>query len=144
MSETIKHIRQVGYPVLTLTEDGGTSQGRFLSLASTLQDASGGAGSDAMTADEPDLSGSNSSTKWTIPTRVVWEGAEDGKEELVVMLAESGDGEGDRQLKAKLQDLAAAGKWFKVSRLLNLCTALSAALESAEDRRLVRGRAEGV
>lgn len=107
--------RKVGYPVLTLTEDGGTSQGRFLSLASTLQDASGGAGSDAMTADEPDLSGSNSSTKWTIPTRVVWEGAEDGKEELVVMLAESGDGEGDRQLKAKLQDLAAAGKWFKVN-----------------------------
>lgn len=85
---------QVGYPVLTLDGDGGTSQTRFLALAGE---------------------GEKDETTWTIPAKVVWEGGG----ELVVMLeGEGGGGGGDRKLKEKLQELQTAGKWFKVSVFL--------------------------
>lgn len=83
--------------MLTLAEDGSTSQMRFLALT-----AVGGEGKSL----EPE----ETATKWTIPVKVVWDNAE-----LVVMLAEGGDGEGDRKLKEKLQELTTAGKWFKVN-----------------------------
>lgn len=85
----------MGYPVLTLHDDGSTSQARFLAMAAN---GDGADGADA--------------TVWPIPARVVWEGAGEG-DELVVMLNGGGGGD-DRRLKEKLQELRAAGKWFKV------------------------------
>ncbi|CAN0321806.1 unnamed protein product [Pylaiella littoralis] len=98
--------RKVGYPVLTLAEDGSTSQARFLAMAdaATVEKGGGGGGG----------------TVWPIPARVVWEGAAD-EEELVVMLEGGGGGGGgggredDRKLMDKVQELQAAGKWFKVN-----------------------------
>lgn len=93
-------VSQVGYPVLTLHDDGGTSQTRFL----------------AMAADEADTTGTGGGTLWPIPARVVWEGAGE-EEELVVMLnggTGGGGGDDDRRLTEKMQELQAAGRWFKV------------------------------
>ena len=96
---------QVGYPVLTLHDDGSTSQARFLAMAA---DAGADAGS---------TGGQGEGTVWPIPARVVWEDAAEG-EELVVMLnvaaGGGGGGDDDRRLTEKMQQLQAAGKWFKV------------------------------
>lgn len=91
--------------MLTLAGDGSTSQTRFLAMT-------GGEDAAAATA-----AGGKDETVWTIPAKVVWEGGG----ELVVMLEGGGDGEGgggvgDRKLQEKLQELQAAGKWFKVRR----------------------------
>eukprot|EP00903_Cladosiphon_okamuranus_P013627 g12691.t1 len=95
--------RKVGYPVLTLHDDGSTSQARFLAMAAD--------------ADADARGGEEGGTVWPIPARVVWEGA--GKdEELVVMLnaaAGGGGGDDDRRLTEKMEELHSAGKWFKVN-----------------------------
>lgn len=88
---------QVGYPVLKLAEDGGTTQSRFL----MLPEADGG----------PALSREEMDTTWNIPTKVVWEG---GEEMTLMLTGEDGGGEGGRKLRETVQKLQAAGKWFKV------------------------------
>lgn len=95
-------IPQVGYPVLTIGDDGSTSQTRFLAMGA---DQDGG-----------------EKTTWTIPTKVVWEGEEDG-EGLVVMLegGTEGGGEGGEKLKGKIQELQAAEKWYKVRDEASIC-----------------------
>ncbi|CAN0229581.1 unnamed protein product [Ectocarpus sp. 6 AP-2014] len=97
--------RKVGYPVLTLAEDGSTSQARFLAMAE-----------DPATATAASAKGDDGGqgTVWRIPARVVWEGAGEG-EELVVMLEGESGAEGGRKLKEKVQELQAAGKWFKIN-----------------------------
>lgn len=45
--------------------------------------------------------------------KAVWEGCDDG-DDLVVMLSADGGGDGDKELKRKLEELTAAGNWFKV------------------------------
>lgn len=99
---------QVGYPVLTLHDDGSTSQARFLAMAADAD------------ADASPTGGQEGGTVWPIPARVVWEDAGED-DELVVMLnggAGGGgggdDGDDDRRLTEKMQELQAAGKWFKV------------------------------
>lgn len=84
--------------MLTLGEDGSTSQTRFLALA-----AAQGAGVD------------RADTTWTIPAKVVYEG--DG--ELALMLTGETGGEGGRKLMKKVQELQGEGKWFKVRRAMN-------------------------
>ncbi|CAM9429069.1 unnamed protein product [Ascophyllum nodosum] len=90
--------RKVGYPVLTLANDGSTSQTRFLAMAA--EDIEGGDAGD---------------TTWTIPAAVAWEGGG----ELKVMLGGGGtageEDDGDRKLMEKVQELEKAGKWFKVN-----------------------------
>lgn len=83
--------------MLTLAEDGSTSQARFLAMAAKEE---GGEG--------------EGDTVWPIPARVIWEGA--GDEEGLVVMLEGGGGAGDddRELMEKIQELQAAGKWFKV------------------------------
>lgn len=59
--------------------------------------------------------GQEGGTVWPIPARVVWEGA--GEEEELVVMLKGGAGGGDsdgRRLTEKMQELQAAGKWFKV------------------------------
>lgn len=95
---------QVGYPVLTLHDDGSTSQARFLAMAADADADADGNGS------------REGGTVWPIPARVVWEDAGE-EEELVVMLngaAGGGGDDDDRRLTEKMQGLQAAGKWFKV------------------------------
>eukprot|EP00752_Nemacystus_decipiens_P015740 g14052.t1 len=97
--------RKVGYPVLTLHEDGSTSQARFLAMAGDA---------DAGTTEHQE-----GGTVWPIPARVVWEDAGE-EEELVVMLngaagGGGGGGDDDRRLTEKMQQLQTAGKWFKVN-----------------------------
>lgn len=104
----------MGYPVVTLTEDGSTSQMRFLSLATEERES------------EVD---SSSSTTWTIPVKVVWEGCDAG-DELVVMLSADGGGDGDKELKGKLEELTAAGKWFKVCAVHGVASKTSTVQES--------------
>lgn len=96
---------QVGYPVLTLAGDGSTSQTRFLAMAGE-EDAAAAAGGGG---------GGEAKTIWTIPAKVVWEGGG----ELVVMLEGQGGGVGDRKLQEKLQELQAAGKWFKAREIFS-------------------------
>lgn len=94
----------MGYPVLTLAEDGSTSQARFLAMTEEPTTAAASTKGDG-----------GQSTVWPIPARVVWEGAGEG-EELVVMLEGESGAEGGRKLREKVQELQAAGKWFKVKR----------------------------
>ena len=83
--------------MLTLANDGSTSQTRFLAMAA--EDIEGGDAGD---------------TTWTIPAAVAWEGGG----ELKVMLGGGGtageEDDGDRKLMEKVQELEKAGKWFKV------------------------------
>lgn len=72
--------------MLTLADDGSTSQTRFLAMTSERK------GGD---------------TTWTIPASVTWEGGG----ELKVILGGEG---GDQKLMKKVQELQTEGKWFKV------------------------------
>lgn len=97
----------MGYPVLTLAEDGSTSQSRFLAMLAEKTTTT--------TTTEGDKGGD---TSWSIPVKVVWEGGW----ELVVMLEGGGRrGDGDRQLMKKVQQLQAAGLWFKVRGIYFCC-----------------------
>lgn len=104
---------QVGYPVLTLTEDGSTSQARFLALAASGQAAA--------------TSTKGQGTSWNIPVKVVWEG--DG-EMSVMLTGEADGGEGGRKLKEAAQSLQSQGKWFKVRSLGPCCSSRSYRLDA--------------
>lgn len=75
--------------MLTLADDGSTSQTRFLAMASE----------------------SKGDTTWTIPASLAWEG---GGELKVMLGGEGKDSDGDQELMQKVQELQAEGKWFKV------------------------------
>lgn len=92
--------------MLTLHDDGSTSQARFLAMA------------DDSDADATPRGGQEGATVWPIPARVVWEDAGEG-EELVAMLNGGGGGDDDRRLTGKMQELQAAGKWFKVCYVMS-------------------------
>lgn len=94
----------MGYPVLTLDQDGKPSQARFLAL--------GGGSTPQPHAGHEDI-------KWNIPIKVVWDGDGggdgDGDAEMSVLLTgEEGGGEGGRKLMEAVQRLQAQGKWYKV------------------------------